>query len=302
VSVAAEGKKLNNPESPPSRDSCWRCVALWAGFSIYVMAIIAFGGGSSTGTQLLAASGIALSFGLAVATYGWRGAGLLAIACMTVTFAMENLGIATGFPFGHYHFEVGARLPHVGLVPMIVGPLYFGVGFLAWIIASILLDEADLNLHRRVNMAGLPIIAAFVMAQWDVVMDPPNATVDHAWIWRDGGGYFGVPLSNYVSWYMTVWMFFQLFALMIARWPDLFAGPRIQRNVAIWLMPPVLYFAIGLSYVASYLTAGNEMIIDPAGHSWRVHDLRETTVIVATFTMISTSILALLRLIKRRTD
>jgi hypothetical protein len=89
---------------------------------------------------------------------------------------------------------------------------------------------------------------------------------------------------------------------MISRWPSLFIGARIERNVAIWLMPVALYLAIGLSYMVPYLTAGNEIIVDPAGHSWRAHDLRETTVIVAAFTMVSTSILALLRLIKRLTD
>ena len=32
---------------------------------------------------------------------------------VAVTFAVENLGVATGFPFGEYHFVVGGDLPHV---------------------------------------------------------------------------------------------------------------------------------------------------------------------------------------------
>jgi hypothetical protein len=32
---------------------------------------------------------------------------------------------------------------------------------------------------------------------------------------RDGGGYFGVPLSDYAGWYLTVWLFYQVFALLV---------------------------------------------------------------------------------------
>src|ERR1700749_2522954 len=47
-----------------------------------------------------------------------------------------NLGSITGFPFGHYHFVVGADLVHVGIIPIIVGPLWFGMGYFAWIVAG----------------------------------------------------------------------------------------------------------------------------------------------------------------------
>ena len=56
---------------------------------------------------------------------------------------MENLSIVTGFPFGRYHFEVAAALPHIGAVPIIVGLLYFAMGYFSWMIASLLLDDAD---------------------------------------------------------------------------------------------------------------------------------------------------------------
>ncbi len=52
---------------------------------------------------------------------------------LVVTFALENFGSRTGALFGHYHFEVGAQLPHVGVIPIIVGPLWFGMGYFAWI-------------------------------------------------------------------------------------------------------------------------------------------------------------------------
>jgi hypothetical protein len=216
--------------------------------------------------------------------------------CLTVTFAAENLSIVTGFPFGHYHFEVAAALPHIGAVPIIVGLLYFTMGYFSWMIASLLLDYADLHLDRPFNVIALPIIAAFVMVQWDVVMDPPNATVYRAWIWHDGGGYFGVPLSNYFGWYLTVWLFYQAFGLIVHFRPGLIR-PRLH---VTWLPPILVYLAVALGSAVPYLIGHDGEVVDAAGHGWRTQDLRETTTVVMAFTMLFTSALALLRWAARK--
>jgi uncharacterized membrane protein len=55
-------------------------------------------------------------------------AALLAI-CLAITFTMENVGSSTGLIFGHYHFEFGALLPHGGVITVIVGGVWFGMGY-----------------------------------------------------------------------------------------------------------------------------------------------------------------------------
>ncbi|MEH2669471.1 carotenoid biosynthesis protein [Bradyrhizobium sp. UFLA06-06] len=52
---------------------------------------------------------------------------MLFASCSSIALTMESLGIATGFPFGSYHFELGADFPHIGLVPLIIGPFWFGL-------------------------------------------------------------------------------------------------------------------------------------------------------------------------------
>jgi len=51
---------------------------------------------------------------------------------------------------------------------------------------------------------AVPFIAAFVMVMWDLTFDPRASTIEHQWIWEQGGGYFGVPLTNYLGWFFTV--------------------------------------------------------------------------------------------------
>jgi uncharacterized membrane protein len=45
-----------------------------------------------------------------------------------------------------------------------------------------------------------PVIASFAMVFWDLAMDPTRATIQKLWIWEDSGGFFGVPLVNFLGW------------------------------------------------------------------------------------------------------
>jgi len=38
------------------------------------------------------------------------------------------------------------------------------------------------------------------MTAWDLSMDPVWAEIYHAWVWRDGEAYYGVPISNFFGW------------------------------------------------------------------------------------------------------
>jgi hypothetical protein len=60
---------------------------------------------------------------------------------------------------------------------------------------------------------AIPAFAGFIMLAWDWSMEPDWSRVDQAWIWRDGGMYFVVPISNFFGWYLTALVFFQVFAL-----------------------------------------------------------------------------------------
>ncbi len=201
-----------------TRFGATRETALWLAVACILAAGIGFSWNPTPFAQVLAAIFIACALLHACFFYGLRPAPVLFLICLVITFIIENIGAATGFPFGHYHFEVGAGLPHVGRIPIIVGPLWFGAGYFSWVVATTLLDNADRRLDRAFNVFALPVVAAFVMTQWDLVMEPSAATIARAWVWHGGGGDFGVPLSNYGGWLLTSWLFFQAFAFYLRRW------------------------------------------------------------------------------------
>jgi uncharacterized membrane protein len=272
-----------------------RDAAAWALIAAYLALVVAFAWDPTPFAQVLAAIGIASAMVHAVFYYGWKDALVLLIICLIITFTMENIGVATGLPFGSYHFEVGAELPHIGRVPIILGPLWFGMGYFSWVVAGTLLDGADRNLYERFNIIVLPIVAAFVMTQWDLAMDPPSSTIAKAWIWHDGGAYFGVPLVNYLGWLLTSWLFYQAFALYLSRRRELSQQPKGQSH-ALRLAAILFYLCSGLAHVTPLLLHQSGEITDAAEHLWRLHDLRATTVLIMFFTMLFTSMLAGLRL------
>jgi hypothetical protein len=229
----------------------------------------------------------------AVVAFGWAEAAVFAATCLTITFALENVGATTGFPFGRYRFLVGAGLPHIGVIPIIVGPLYFGMGYASWVIANLLVGSRVDRPQTPYALVAVPLVAAFVMTQWDVVMDPSGSTLGKAWVWFDGGGYFGVPLSNFLGWILVTWLYFQAFAVFAYRRRSRAPYPSHPR--VFWAFPILLYLAAGLCHFAPLLSP-DARLIDGSGRAWSAADLRETAVIVMLFTMAPTSILALLRL------
>ena len=273
--------------------SLWRERVAWLLLAVYLALVVRYAWNPTPFAELLAAIGIASALAHCTLTYGWKNTLAFVAICLVVTFALENFGSLTGALFGRYHFEIGAQLPHVGVIPIIVGPLWFGMGYFAWIVAGTLLGGADRNLNRQLNILAQPVVAAFVMTQWDFVMDAPTSTISRAWIWLDGGADFGVPLMNYVGWLLTSWTFYQLFALyLVSRGQVL----PVSRNRALRLAAILFYAFSGLTHLTPWLMGQSGEVADASGHIWRVQDLRETTVAVMLFTMFFTSMLAALRL------
>jgi len=276
-----------------------REIGLWLVVACILAAGIGFSWNPTPAAHALAAVFIGCALVHAGVTYGPKPALGLFVICIAITFAMENVGVATGFPFGNYHFAVDAGLPRIGTIPIIVGPLWFGAGYFSWVVASTLLDGADQRLGRPTGFLGLPVVAAFVMTQWDLVMDRSESTIDKVWIWHDGGADFGVPLSNYLGWFLTSWLLFQAFAFYLRRelspLPSGTSQSRTLQAIAI-----LFYVSLGLTHIVPWAMGQSGDVVDAAGKTWQIHDLRETTVVVLLFTMVFTGLLAALRLARSK--
>lgn len=229
-----------------------------------------------------------------ISRYGAKGMFFFVITCLVISNILENLSIATGFPFGHYHYSdsLGIKL---FAVPLLIGPAYFSTGYLAFTIGNILLGRIDTRLNK-LNVFLLPFTASFVMVMWDIAMDPISSTINKSWIWENGGGFFGVPLSNFLGWFLTVYLFFQLFTIYLYR-----NAKTVQGNFpkVFWLQPILFYLVIALSSFVNYLASKPGTVIDAAGVSWNQQSILETSVIVSLFTMCFAATLAAIRIFSK---
>ena len=236
-------------------------------------------------------AGSLMLFGLfhGASTYRWLGIVVFIVVCLGVSNAFENLSILTGFPFGWYHY--GDKMgPRLFLVPLLIGPLYFGVGYLSWTLARAILGDANGRLAGRLVYAT-PIVASFIMVCWDLTIDPKMSTITSNWIWRDGGSYFGVPLANFLGWYLTVYVFLQAFALYarhLSAAPDHIPG--------YWAKPLLAYSSIVIAPILSLtLSSASGAVLDATGHVWQLRDIRAVTALVGIFTLLPFWLLALFR-------
>jgi Carotenoid biosynthesis protein len=228
--------------------------------------------------------------------YGLAGMRVFLVLCLGAANIFENMSVLTGFPFGHYHYtEVMG--PKLFLVPLLIGPAYFGTGYLSWVMATILLDTD----RRRDALAVVltPLVATFIMVGWDLCLDPSASTIARIWIWENGGSYFGVPVSNYLGWCLTVFTFLMLFSLWRARRLDFRDLPQVW-----WYQACALFAVTALDYPASYLGQPRVSVTDATGKVWQTADIYGTASIASLFTVLFVAVAAtaVLLLRARRPD
>jgi uncharacterized membrane protein len=229
-------------------------------------------------------------------SYRLRDLLVFAAITLVVSNIFENMSVLTGFPFGHYYYTdtIG---PKLFLVPVLIGPAYLGTGYLTWTIARVISGATDSRLPGHFTVT-VPLLASFMMVSWDLSFDPIFSTINHAWIWLEGGSYFGVPLSNFMGWLLTTFVFLQLFALYLKGRPNVHCTneqpSRIQSLQAI-----LFYGLIAAGYILNSLTRDTSVTVtDPAGVVWRVQDIYAVTGLVAIFTMGAFTILGLVKLME----
>src|SRR5713226_6355247 len=226
--------------------------------------------------------------------YRFRDVLVFAAITLVVSNIFENLSILTGFPFGHYYYTDGLG-PKLFLVPILIGLAYLGTGYLAWTLARILLGATEKRLPGQ-QVWAVPVLASFLMVAWDLSFDPITSTIGHSWIWQQGGNYFGVPFSNYLGWFLTVFVFFQLFALYLRGRPNTPAAAQTSSR-GYWLLAVLFYGAIALGTPLNILTqTGNATVADAAGVLWRTRDIYVVCGLVCLFTMFPFTIQGLMRL------
>jgi len=217
--------------------------------------------------------------------YHSRGILVFAALCLGVGTLFESVSQRTGFPFGHYRFT-DLMGPKLFDLPILLALAYVGMGYVSWVLALLILGYQNEPLLGK-KIVLLPLVASFVMTAWDLSMDPVWADIDHAWVWRDGGSYYGVPTSNFFGWFLTVYIFYQLFALYLKN------RVSIPSRTGHWRLAILFYAAsaAGNLLVVAPLSLGG-VFVDTAGKHWMVPDILWASRFVSILLLMPLSLIA----------
>lgn len=168
----------------------------WALLAALILAQICYplttGGTRAAITVATVLLGYAMSVTHAFLTRGRRAAAALIATATVGGFAVEAIGVATGFPFGTYDYsgELGPKLLDV---PLIIPLAWTWMAWPAWVAATYVTNRPAVRIA----------LAALGLAAWDLFLDP-QMVAEGYWRWHSPTpalpGVPGIPIGNYLGW------------------------------------------------------------------------------------------------------
>jgi uncharacterized membrane protein len=133
---------------------------------------------------------------------GTRRAGLFTAWVWPVAFLAEFSSTRIGIPFGLYHYTGATRGQELFIANV---PFFDSLSFTFLAYASFCLSRVVLG---RRGVVPIALASGVLMMLLDVVIDPLAVRGDQWFLgqifWYPSGGvYFGVPLSNFVGWWIV---------------------------------------------------------------------------------------------------
>ncbi|QXE00236.1 carotenoid biosynthesis protein [Terribacillus sp. DMT04] len=104
------------------------------------------------------------------------------------TLLIEALSVYSGFPFGEYRYT-----PMLGL-PILNVPFTIAIAWVGFIVNSTMISTQK-NKWLRALETGTWVVLI------DLILDPVALAWDF-WQWNEGGFYYGIPATNFITWFI----------------------------------------------------------------------------------------------------
>ncbi|WP_046212821.1 carotenoid biosynthesis protein [Paenibacillus wulumuqiensis] len=152
--------------------------------------------------------------------------------------SLEWIGVHTGWPFGEYEYT-----PVLG--SLIFGvPWTLGFGWIGVVAGGALLSSARVETGRQVPAAvrswSARLLRAVKIGIWIIILDLVLDPVAHArgfWHWGGSGGFYGVPWSNFIAWFVVG-------GVLSLTLPILFITRKVHRQATFLYQGMLLLFGL----------------------------------------------------------
>jgi len=154
----------------------------------------------------------------AIPHLGWRKVALFTPLGYLIAFLSELCSINTGFPYGWYYYidTTSSRELWVAGVPFFDSISYVFLCYCSYSVALLILSPLRTERRKLVILETKAIRSSFAVlllgsllqTYLDIIIDPVSLQggrwfLGQIYGYREAGCHFGVPLSNYLGWWLT---------------------------------------------------------------------------------------------------
>ncbi len=163
---------------------------------------------------------------LSILTQAWAPLALVRTAAtvMAAAWLVEWAGSTGGLLFGEYDYTNLFR-PQLAGVPLLIPLAWLMMLPPAWAVAQIL--------TRRTSGFAFLVVSALAFTAWDFFLDPQMVAWG-AWVWPQGGSYFGIPWHNFAGWLAVT-----VLLTSVARPQPLPVRPLLVVYTVTWLLQTI---------------------------------------------------------------
>ena len=213
---------------------------------------------------------------ISIINFGVRTTLLFTALTYAVSLTCEWSSVHNGFPFGLYHYINATRARELWVigVPFMDSLSFTFLAFASYTVALLVSAPLyrrgwDLRLLDTWKIRRAPrvwLMASLFMVMIDLVVDPLSVLGDRWFLGRifwyePPGPHFGVPISNYLGWYLvaavTIAIFVVLDRLLNRHARPLGARPSFPSRA---LLGPALYLAIACFGITMLFRIGATVI------------------------------------------
>ena len=212
----------------------------------------------------------------AVCHLGWRKTFYFTVVGYLIAFASEYCSIHTGFPYGWYYYidTTSARELWVAGVPFFDSLSYVFLTYCSYATALLVISPikawrwnlVSLETRRIRKSLSVLFLGSLFQVFLDIIIDP-TALQGHRWFlgqiygYKKAGIHFGVPLSNYIGWWLVSLLLVAALQIIDAKVKEKYSGVSRLKTVPFSsLFGPALYLSVILFNLVIAFLIGERLL------------------------------------------
>ena len=254
-------------------------------------------------TSLYGVAGFLLMIWHGKLTLGTKNMVFFYITGVVVGFFFEATGCNFGWFFSKYIYPVdafpGPRVFNMQILPFLA---YGALPYVVWAAAQSIVGVFD-GKYRKGDFYLIPVVAAALIVAVDFATDPIMSSLGSSHLWEEHAVFYGIPLMNYVGWYIFGYTLFQILGIGLAiqnKKGTLPASPEIAKKKQFWYYPLAIYALQFIQHLFYIFNQDDRMVTLHNGEAVWSRDVYQGVMLVAFATLLTYALFGFLRI--RRTD